>query len=97
MAGWDSDAIVERMEEAVEKQQEAVEARSRWRSSSAEELERDRRLESLRLSRARVEEQLSRATSPAHRTMLGKALEAIKRQEAEQPGEAEQGADNSAA
>jgi len=34
-------------------------------------------LESLRLSRARILDQLSRATNPAHRQMLESALQAI--------------------
>ena len=41
------------------------------------------RVESLKLNRSRVEEQLSRAVHPAHRQMLMKALQAIE-EEAEQ-------------
>jgi hypothetical protein len=41
---------------------------------------REQALESLRLSRARVEQQLSRAVRPAHREMLMKALQAIEKQ-----------------
>ena len=41
------------------------------------------RLESLKLNRSRVEEQLSKAVHPAHRQMLMKALQAIE-EEAEQ-------------
>jgi hypothetical protein len=36
------------------------------------------RLESLKLSRSRVEDQLSKAVRPAHRQMLMKALQAIE-------------------
>lgn len=36
------------------------------------------RQESLKLSRSRVEQQLERATRPAHRAMLMKALQAIE-------------------
>ncbi len=36
------------------------------------------RIESLKLSRSRVEEQLSKAVHPAHRQMLMKALQAIE-------------------
>ena len=36
------------------------------------------RIESLKLSRSRVEEQLSKAVHPAHRLMLMKALQAIE-------------------
>ena len=39
---------------------------------------RRQRLESLKLSRSRVEQQLSKAVHPAHRQMLMKALQAIE-------------------
>jgi len=39
---------------------------------------RQQRLVSLRLSRSRIEQQLSRATHPAHRETLMKALQAIE-------------------
>ena len=38
------------------------------------------RMQSLRLSRSRVEEQLGRAVHPAHREMLMKALQAIEKE-----------------
>jgi hypothetical protein len=41
---------------------------------------REQALESLRLSRSRIEQQLSRAVRPAHREMLMKALQAIEKQ-----------------
>lgn len=78
MAGWDGDALAESMEQALERQQEAAEARrARREQTSPEDRERKAREESKRLSRARLEEQLSRATSPAHRTMLERALKAL--------------------
>jgi hypothetical protein len=43
-----------------------------------EERIRQQRLESLKLSRSRVEEQLSKAVHPSHRQMLMKALQAIE-------------------
>lgn len=77
MAGWDGDALAGSMEEALERQQEAAEARrARKDKSSPEERERKAREESVRLSRARLEEQLGRATNPAHRAMLERALHA---------------------
>ena len=83
MAGWDGDALAESMEQALERQQEAAEARrARKVHSTADERERKARDESNRLSRARLEDQLSRATNPAHRTMLERALKAL---EAEAP------------
>lgn len=79
MAGWDGDALAESMEQALERQQEAAEARrARKEQTSPEERDRKAHEESRRLSRARLEEQLSRATSPAHRTMLERALKALE-------------------
>lgn len=79
MAGWDGDALAGSMEEALERQQQAAEERrARKDTSSAEERERQAREESLRLSRARIEEQLGRATNPAHRAMLERALKALE-------------------
>lgn len=81
MAGWDGDALAGSMEEALEKQQEAAEARrARKPKTSPEELQRRTREESDRLSRARIEEQLNRATNPAHRAMLERALLALSPQ-----------------
>ncbi len=78
MAGWDGDALAGSMEEALERQQEAAEARRTQRdTSSPEDRERKAREESARLSKARIEEQLVRATIPAHRAMLERALKAL--------------------
>jgi hypothetical protein len=79
MPGWDGDALAGSMEEALERQQEAAEARRAQRDkTSPEERERKARAESVRLSRARIEEQLGRATNPAHRAMLERALHALE-------------------
>ena len=79
MAGWDGDALAESMEQALERQQEAAEARrARKEQSSPEERERKERDESIRLSRARLEGQLERATNPAHRAMLERALKSLE-------------------
>ncbi|HEX8177185.1 MAG TPA: hypothetical protein VF543_19005 [Pyrinomonadaceae bacterium] len=79
MAGWDGDALAGSMEEALEKQEEAAEARraARKEKASPEEMERRANEESRRLSRARIEEQLKSATNPAHRAMLERALLAL--------------------
>jgi len=86
MAGWDGDALAESMERSLERQQEAIDARDAARKGLSSQEGRDRmaRDESLRLSRARIEEQLSRATNHAHRTMLERALKSL---EAEAPPE----------
>jgi hypothetical protein len=84
MAGWDGDALAESMEQALERQQEAAEARRlRREHSTPEGRELKAREESLRLSRARLEEQLARATSPAHRAMLERALKALETPQAD--------------
>lgn len=77
--GWDGDALAESMEQALERQQEAAEERrARREPSSQDERDRKARDESVRLSRARLEDQLSRATNPAHRTMLERALKSLE-------------------
>jgi hypothetical protein len=80
MAGWDGDALAESMEQALERQQEAAEARRAQsrQPSSQEERGRKERDESVRLSRARLEGQLERATNPAHRAMLERALKSLE-------------------
>jgi hypothetical protein len=78
--GWDGDALAGQMEDALERQQAAAEARQRKNSSTPEEREREAQAESLRLSKARILDQLSRATTPAHRAMLERALQALEDQ-----------------
>jgi predicted Holliday junction resolvase-like endonuclease len=73
---WDGDDLAGQMEENLERQQAAAEARAKS-PGSAEDRARNAQLESLRLSRSRILGQLSRATVPAHRTMLERALQAI--------------------
>ena len=63
------------MEEVFERQQAAADARAHRGTSSVEERARSAKFESLRLSRSRIMGQLSRATNPAHRSMLEKALQ----------------------
>ena len=75
--GWDGDALADQMEEVFERQQAAADARANRGTSSAEERARSGAFESLRLSRARILDQLSRATNPAHRKMLESALQSI--------------------
>lgn len=88
MAGWDGDALAESMEQALERQQEAAEARrARKENTSPEDLERKAREETHRLSRARLEEQLRRATSPAHKAMLERALKSLEAQAADETGQ----------
>ena len=81
--GWDGDALAGQMEDAMERQQAAAEARLRKNNSSPAEREREAQLESLRLSRARILDQLGRATNPAHRAMLERALQSLDAQAGE--------------
>jgi hypothetical protein len=76
--GWDGDALAGQMEDAMERQQAAAEARLRKNNSTPEDREREAKLESLRLSRARILDQLGRATNPAHRAMLERALQSLE-------------------
>lgn len=79
VASWDGDALAGSMEDALERQQEAAEARrARKDLSSPEDRECKAKEESLRLSRARIKEQLERATNPTHRAMLERALKALE-------------------
>ena len=70
--GWGK-SYEEQMEEAS--QRASVERAPRV---ALEERARLQRLESLKLSRSRIEDQLSKAVQPAHRAMLMKALQAIE-------------------
>jgi hypothetical protein len=75
--GWDGDALAGQMEEVFERQQVAADARAHRGTSTVEERARSAKFETLRLSRSRIMGQLSRATIPAHRTMLERALQSI--------------------
>ena len=68
-----------------EQMEEASQRASAQKTPRIPDQERNRlqRIESLKLSRSRIEDQLSKAVQPAHRQMLMKALQAIET-EAEQ-------------
>ena len=72
--GWESKSV----EAQIEEEDRAYEAGRKQASdhSNAQDLQ----LESLRLSRVRIEEQLARAVHTAHREMLMKALQAIEKE-----------------
>jgi hypothetical protein len=70
--GWGK-SYEEQMEEASQRA-----SMERTPRVPADERARSQRLESLKLSRSRVEDQLSKAVRPAHRQMLMKALQAIE-------------------
>lgn len=66
-------------EEQVEEQSQRASERRAPRVAD-EERERQQRLHSLKMSRSRIEDQLSKAVRPAHREMLMKALASIERE-----------------
>jgi len=72
--GWGK-SYEEQMEEANQRASEA----KRARRPPEEDRVRLQRLESLKLSRSRVLSQLERASLPAYREMLMKALQAIEK------------------
>jgi hypothetical protein len=71
--GFDSKFVEAQQEEAV--REKAVRP-----ALSAEEKELEARRQSIRLSRARVQAELERATAPAHRQMLEGAIAALDEQ-----------------
>ena len=75
--GWGK-SYEEQMEEASQR----ASARREPRVPLAERV-RQQQIDSLKVSRSRIEDQLSKAVKPAHRAMLMKALQAIE-EEAEQ-------------
>jgi hypothetical protein len=75
--GWGK-SYEEQMEEASQRT-----SKERTPRVAVQERTRLQRLESLKLSRSRVEDQLTKAVRPAHRQMLMKALQAIE-EEAEE-------------
>ena len=71
--GWESKSVEDQMEEARRSQDEPE-----WRVQSPEERERQRKVESLKLERSRLLEQLERARSETHQRMIKQSLKAIE-------------------
>jgi hypothetical protein len=71
--GWESKSVEDQMEEARRSQGVAE-----GRVQSPEAKERERKIESLKLERSRLTEQLNRARSEAHQRMIRQSLEAIE-------------------
>lgn len=72
--GWGK-SFEEQVEEANQRASEKKAPRI-----PSEKRARLQRLESIKLSRARIEQQLERAVQPAHRAMLMKALQAVEQE-----------------
>jgi hypothetical protein len=73
--GWESKAIADQIEEAKQDQPPRNPP-----TTMAKKRQRQAALESLRLSRSRLLEQLDKANYPAHREVLLKGLGAIEQQ-----------------
>jgi len=78
--GSESKAVEDQIEEGHRRTDEAIKV-----SATAETRARLLRLDSLKLSRSRILEQLERATHPAHREVLMKGLRAIEKEIEENP------------
>ncbi len=73
--GWESKAVEDQINEADERARLEESSRAEL---SPKERERLKRLESLKLSRARTLDQLERATNRAYREMLQRTLRALE-------------------
>jgi hypothetical protein len=71
--GWESKAVADQIEEGQKRP-------LRDQAANVRERERQSKLESLRLSRSRLLDQLDKARQVAHREVLLKGLAAIERQ-----------------
>jgi hypothetical protein len=71
--GWESKSVEDQIEEARRSQGVAE-----GRVQSPEAKERERKIESLKLERSRLTEQLNRARSEAHQRMIRQSLKAIE-------------------
>jgi len=71
--GWESKSVEDQIEEARRSQGE-----TEWQTQAPEERERQRKVESLKLERSRLREQLERARSETHQRMIQQSLNAIE-------------------
>jgi len=74
--GWESKAVADQIEEG-KAAQPSVNSRS---AITPEERERQSRLSSIQLSKARLLDQLDRAKHPAHRQVLLNGLRALEKE-----------------
>src|ERR1043166_10280035 len=73
--GWESKAMADQIEEEESRQQQA----SNVETTPEQRMLRER-LDSLKLSRSRLLQQLERATHPAHRNVLLNGLKAVEKE-----------------
>ena len=80
--GWESKAIADQIEEGESRQRQASNV-----ETTPEQRMLKERLDSLKLSRSRLLQQLERAKHPAHRNVLLNGLKAIEKEIEEVSGE----------
>jgi hypothetical protein len=73
--GWESKAVADQIEEGESRAQEAAKP-----AASPEQRALKDQLESLKLSRSRLLQQLERAKHPAHRDVLLNGLKAVEKE-----------------
>ena len=73
--GWESKAIADQIEEEESRQQQASIVETTPEQRALKE-----RIDSLKLSRSRLLQQLERATHPAHRKVLLNGLKAVEKE-----------------
>ncbi len=73
--GWESKAVADQIEEGESRQQQSSKP-----EATREQRVLQERLDSLKLSRSRLLEQLERARHPAHRNVLLNGLKAVERE-----------------
>jgi len=73
--GWESKAIADQIEDEESRQQQAAKVET----TPEQRVLRDR-LDSLKLSRSRLLQQLERARHPAHRNVLLNGLKAVEKE-----------------
>ncbi len=73
--GWESKAVADQIEEEESRQQHASKS-----VATPEQRVLNEQLDSLRLSRSRLLQQLERARHPAHRDVLLNGLRAVEKQ-----------------
>jgi uncharacterized membrane protein YcaP (DUF421 family) len=73
--GWESKAIADQIEEEESRQQQASKV-----ETTREQRVLKERLDSLKLSRSRLLQQLERATHSAHRNVLLNGLKAVEKE-----------------
>jgi hypothetical protein len=71
--GWESKSVEDQLEERLREKQETAPA-----PKSLEDIERQRKRETLLLARSRLLEQLQNVRSDAHRQMLERSLQDIE-------------------